>query len=177
MSAINEWFGYYNAIFKYIRDTYGEDELKVYFKHLAATAYSDVTELYRTGGLEAIAERYVANFRKDGDESSATAKIVGDTLTMEVTCPAFTHGVETQNAARSVDSELCGFCHTLNGNILSEAGYDLEHNYDGQGKCVFKIKKFLLQPMVDMHFHCVCLYVALVQDMESLFLIGFYLIR
>ena len=141
MSAINEWFGYYNAIFKYIRDTYGEGELDVYFKHLAKTSYSDVTELYRKGGLEAIAERYTWGFRKDGDENSATAKIEGDTLIMEVNCPAFTHGVDTANPARRVDSELCGFCHALNGEVLAEAGYALEHIYDGQGKCVFKIKK------------------------------------
>ena len=141
MSAINEWFGYYNAIFKYIRDTYGEGELEVYFKHLAEVAYSDVTESYREGGLEAISERYVKNFRKDGDGNSASAEISDGTLTITVKCPAFTHGVETANPARSVDSELCGFCHRLNGEVISRAGYTLEHTYDGEGKCSFKIKK------------------------------------
>ena len=141
MSAINEWFGYYNAIFKYIRDTYGEEELDAYFKHLAKTAYSDVTETYREGGLRAISERYVTNFKRDGDENSASSEICGDTLTISVSCPAFTHGVEVKSPLRQVDSELCGFCHSLNGEILAEAGYSLEHTYDGACKCVFKIKK------------------------------------
>ena len=141
MSAINEWFGYYNAIFKYIRDTYGEGELDEYFKHLSRVAYSDVTAGYREGGLEAIAERYVSNFKKDGDGDSASAEIKDGELTIPVNCPAFTHGVETKSPYRRVDSELCGFCHTLNGDILAEAGYSLEHTYDGKGGCVFKITK------------------------------------
>ena len=141
MSAINEWFGYYNAIFKYIRNTYGEGELDLYFKHLAKTAYSDVTEGFREGGLEAIRDRYVTNFIKDGDENSARATVEGDSLRIEVTCPAFTHGVPTPHPARQVDGELCGFCHTLNGEVLAEAGYSLEHTYDGKGRCLFIIRK------------------------------------
>ena len=141
MSAINEWFGYYNAIFKYIRDTYGEEELDEYFKHLAKVAYSDVTATFRAEGLSAIAERYVTNFKKDGDEDSATADIKDGTLTLNVTCPAFTHGVEVKHPARRVDGELCGFCSRLNREVLSEAGYDLEHSYDGEGGCRFVIKK------------------------------------
>ena len=141
MSAINEWFGYYNAIFKYIRTTYGEKELDEYFKHLAKVAYSDVTAGYREGGLSAIAERYVANFKRDGDENSASAEIDGDTLTISVNCPAFTHGVEVKHPDRRVDGELCGFCSQLNREILLEAGYTLEHVYDKEGKCSFKIRK------------------------------------
>ena len=141
MSAINEWFGYYNAIFKYMRDTYGEEELGEYFKHLATVAYSDVTEGYREGGLSAIAERYVKNFRRDGDEGSASAEIADDTLIISVRCPAFTHGVEVKHPARRVDGELCGFCSQLNREILASAGYTLEHTYDREGNCSFKIRK------------------------------------
>ena len=141
MSAINEWFGIYNGIFKYIRDTYGEEELVTYFRHLAATAYSDVTPTFREGGLDAISDRYVTNFRKDGDENSATARIEDGTLTIEVTCPAFTHGVEVKHPSRQVDGELCGFCSALQTEVLAASGHTLCHTYDGKGKCIFKIQK------------------------------------
>ena len=129
MSAINEWFGYYNAIFKYIRDTYGEGELDEYFKHLSRVAYSDVTAGYREGGLEAIAERYVSNFKKDGDGDSASAEIKDGELTITVKCPAFTHGVETKSPYRRVDSELCHRVdhhgQSLNGTVHVKVTYKI----------------------------------------------------
>ena len=141
MSAINEWFGYYNAIFTYIRDTYGEAELEEYFSHLAKEAYSDVIPTYREGGLEAVAERYVRNFRKDGDESSATSVIDGDTLTIDINCPAYTHEVKVKHPARCVGGFLCECCQNLNKKILSEAGYNLSVCRFGETFCKWDIKK------------------------------------
>ena len=141
MSAINEWFGIYNGLCKYIRDTYGEEELAIYFKHLAKEAYSDVTPKFREGGLEAVRDRYVGNFIKDGGDGAATATIDDGILTIEVNCPAFTDAVDVKHPSRKVDGELCGFCHSLNLEVLDAAGYSFEHSYDGSGKCVFKIKK------------------------------------
>ena len=47
MSAINEWFGYYNAVFTHIHRTYGERELNLYLEHIAKVAYSDIIGLRR----------------------------------------------------------------------------------------------------------------------------------
>ena len=51
-----------------------------YFQYLAEEAYCDVTIQYRDGGLEAVRDRYVKNFRKDGDENSAAAEIQDNVL-------------------------------------------------------------------------------------------------
>ena len=141
MSAINEWFGYYNALFTYIRDTYGAEELEEYFSHLAREAYSDVTPAYRDGGLEAIADRYLRNFKKDGDEFSAGAEIREDVLTMAIRCPAYTHGVEVKHPARRVGDFFCQCCQRLNRKILSEAGYELSVERGEGCYCEWNIKK------------------------------------
>ena len=141
MSAINEWFGIYNGLFKYVRDTYGEAELELYIKHLAKEAYSDVTPKFREGGLEAVMERYTSNFIKDGGENAVRAWICDGELTMEVNCPAFTEAVEVKHPSRQVDSELCGFCARLNSAILAEAGFSLSHTCNGCGRCVMVVKK------------------------------------
>ena len=141
MSAINEWFGYYNAVFTYIKDTYGEAELERYFSHLAKEAYSDVTPIYKAGGLEAIAERYVGNFKKDGDESSATSEIDGEILTININCPAYTHGVKVMHPARCIGGFFCECCQSLNKKILSEAGYELSVCRSETSLCRWKIEK------------------------------------
>ena len=141
MSAINEWFGYYNAVFTFIKDTYGDGELEEYLCHLAREAYSDITPMYREGGLSAIAERYVKNFRKDGDESSASYLIEGDTLTIDVHCPAFTHCVKVEDPSRMPGEFFCTCCDRLNREILKNAGYELDLCRKTCGECKWKIKK------------------------------------
>ena len=140
MSAINEWFGYYNALFTHIREKYGDSELEEYFTYLAKEAYSDITPTFRDGGLAAISDRYVTNFKKDGDEGSATASITDGVLTITVKCPAFTHSVKVKHPDKQVGPFFCRCCKMLNTKILSEAGYKLEIIGEN-GECTYKIVK------------------------------------
>ena len=139
MSAINEWFGYYNAIYTYIDRTYGTEELNRYFRYLARETYSDVTPGYRAGGLEAIRDRYMKNFIHDGDEYSVQAQIADSVLTMEILCPAYTHGVEVKHPDRQVGMFLCQCCEKLNKAVLEEAGYALDLQMKGCGRCRWRI--------------------------------------
>lgn len=141
MSAINEWFGYYNAIFSYIRDTWGEEELERYLSHIAKEAYSDVIPQYREGGLSAIAERYVTNFCKDGDANSAKYSIKDEELTIDIRCPAYTHSTEAAHPAREIGDFFCSCCEKLNGQILENAEHSLCVCRGENGACIWKIKK------------------------------------
>ena len=141
MSAIHEWFGYTQAIYTYIQRKYGPEELDRYFQYLAEEAYSDVTIPYRDGGLEAVRDRYVRNFRKDGDENSAVAEIRDNVLTMDVHCPAFTHTVPAKHPDRRVSPFLCQCCENLNGRILHQAGYKLELTKTACDRCLWKVQK------------------------------------
>ena len=141
MSAINEWFGYYNAIFTYIERTYGQAELDNYLAYLAKVPNSDVSALYREGGLPAIEARHAANFRKDGDETSVSTERTDDTLTMRVHCPAFYASPEGAHPDRKVGPFLCACCKKLEGGILREAGYTLTVAQDAPGDCVWRVTK------------------------------------
>lgn len=141
MSAINEWFGYYNAVFTHIHRTYGEKELDLYLEHIAKVAYSDIIEIYKTGGLQAICDHYVNNFRKDGDEESVTAELTEQTLTMQVHCPAFYNSPPAVHPDRVVGPFFCQCCKKLNAGIMEEAGYTLQVTQECPGDCVWKIGK------------------------------------
>lgn len=141
MSAISEWFGSIQSQYLYVKRTYGQEELELYFDYLAEETYSDVTLRYREGGLEAIRDRYVGNFRKDGDENSAEAEIRDGVLTMQVHCPAYTHTPPSQFPDRVISPFFCQCCESLNTRILHQAGYSLELTKTACDRCKWKITK------------------------------------
>lgn len=141
MSAINEWFGYYNAIFRYIERTYGKAELDRYLDYLAKVPNRDVAETYRQGGLEAIQTRYVKNFTKDGDENSVASEMHGGELAIRVHCPAFYNSPAAEHPDRQAGPFLCECCKKLNAGILREAGFSLGVGQDHPGDCVWRIRK------------------------------------
>lgn len=141
MSAINEWFGFYNAVFTHINRTYGEKEMKLYLEHIAKVAYSDIIETYKAGGLREICDHYVGNFRKDGDENTVTAQLTEHALTMQVRCPAFFNSPPSAHPDRVVGPFFCQCCKKLNTDILDYAGYDLQITQECPGDCVWKATK------------------------------------
>lgn len=141
MSAINEWFGYYNSIFAYIQRTYGQEELERYFDYLVNTPYSDVVESFRNGGLDAIRTRYTKNFIKDGDEHTVQAEQEGDTLTMHVRCPAYFNAPPVSSEDRQIGPFFCACCERLETGVLQAAGYELKIDRQDPAHCLWTIQK------------------------------------
>lgn len=141
MSAIREWFGIYNMIFRHIKETFGDGELEEYLQYLGDTAYEDVSADFVKNGFSRISERYVGNFIKDGGEASAAAD--GDKLDIKVAqCPAFGYMLGSANPYDRPEEYYCQCCIKLNSRILSNAGYSLEvSDVDNDGRCRWKISK------------------------------------
>lgn len=139
MSAINEWFGYYNAVFTHIHRTYGQKELELYLEHIAKVAYIDIVETYKTGGLQEICDHYVGNFKKDGDYQSVTAQLSEQMLCLQVRCPAFYNSPPAAHPDRKVGPFFCQCCRKLNQQILKEAGFDLQITQECPGDCHWAI--------------------------------------
>ena len=139
MSAINEWFGYYNAVFTHIGRTYGEQELDLYLEHIAKVAYCDIIEAYKTGGLQEIRDHYVGNFKKDGDENTVASQLTEQALHLQVHCPAFYNSPPAVHPDRQVGPFFCDCCRKLNQQILKEAGFDLQVTLDCPGDCAWRI--------------------------------------
>lgn len=140
MSAINEWFGYYNAVFTHIHRTYGEQELNLYLEHIGKVAYSDIIKTYKSGGLKEIQDHYVGNFQKDGDESSVVSQLTEQVLRLQIRCPAFYNSPPAAHPDRQVGLFLCDCCKKLNQQILKEAGFNLQVTQDHPGDCVWTIQ-------------------------------------
>ena len=140
MSAINEWFGSYSAVFRYIERTYGKEELERYLDYLATVANDDVVRLYRQGGLDAIESRLAGNFRLDGGDDAVRCERTADHLTLEVRCPAFHNKPVQRHPDLQIDSGFCRCCIRYNTRILQEAGFALEVSVTGNGHCCWKIR-------------------------------------
>ena len=117
------------------------DYLDLYLEHIAKVAYCDITQIYKSGGLQAICDHYVDNFRKDGDEKSVTADLTEKELTMQVHCPAFHNSPPALHPDRIVGPFFCQCCQKLNKGILAESGYELQVEQTCPGDCAWKIGK------------------------------------
>lgn len=141
MSAIGEWFGYYSAIFNYMEKTYGREELERYLDYIAKVPNCDISAQYRAGGLDAIRARYEKNFRLDGDENTVRSVCDGESLQMQVRCPAYFNAPPSAHPARQITERFCDCCIRLNTGILREAGYALTVQKTGTGTCEWCIRK------------------------------------
>lgn len=141
MSAIREWFGIYNMMFRHIKDKFGEDELEEFLKQLGDTAYDDVSADFKTNGINQIRERYVSNFIKDGGK--ATAALAGEKLEIEVdACPDYEYMLNSANPNDKPEQYYCECCKRLNSRILTNAGYALEvSDIDNHGRCRWMVIK------------------------------------
>jgi hypothetical protein len=141
MSAIKEWFGIYNMLFRHMKETYGEQELRDYLDYLADTAYSDVSSSFKAKGLAQISERYTDNFIKDGGMALRSEEngILGISV---ISCPAYSYMLASRNPYDKPEQYYCDCCCRLNSRILSNSGYLLEvTDISNNGKCVWKIEK------------------------------------
>jgi hypothetical protein len=141
MSAIKEWFGIYNMIFRHLKNNYGEDELEDYLKYLGDKAYCDISAEYREKGIEWIKERYTENFKKDG--GTAIDSFADGIMKMEVeSCPAYGYMNASDNPYDKPEIYFCDCCVKLNKRILRNAGYLLEvSECNNNGKCRWSVKK------------------------------------
>lgn len=141
MSAIKEWFGIYNMLFRHMKETFGENELNEYLEYLGDTAYADVSADFAENGIERISERYMDNFIKDGGKAAATVDRNVLDIYIEA-CPAFEYMLASSNPYDKPEQYYCDCCRKLNYRILANAGYGLEvSDISNSGSCRWKVVK------------------------------------
>jgi hypothetical protein len=141
MSAINEWFGIYNMIFRYIKNRYGEGELSTYVRDTAQKAYACISEGFREKGIDAVLEYYSVNFKKDGGtaETIKTADYIEFNIKQ---CPAYKYMQNSENPYDRPERYYCSCCSDINRTLLENAGYELKiDDCDCEGSCRWTIIK------------------------------------
>jgi hypothetical protein len=140
MSAIYEWFGIYNMIFRHIKTNFGDKELDEYINYIGDSAYDDISAGYKEHGLEKIRDRYKGNFIKDG--GNVTSSLEKENLSMNIECcPAFKYMLNSNNPFDKPEDYYCDCCIKLNKTILENAGYILDvSECSRNGRCKWTIK-------------------------------------
>lgn len=135
MSAVKEWFGGYNTIFRYIREKYGEEELDSYLCYIADEANSDISEKIKAGTLVEAADWFAGNFKKDGAGIDVTDKDAS-TIIVVNHCAAYDFMNSSTNPYFKPDPGFCDCCVKLNKRICANAGIGLDvADVTKTGKC------------------------------------------
>ncbi len=141
MSAVKEWFGAYNILFRHIRETYGEKELDRYLRYIADEANSDISAGMKDKTLREAAGWFEKNFEKDGavfNVSDSNGKVV---LIMRQ-CAAYDYMNHSANPFDKAEDCYCDCCRRLNGRICENAGIRLEiTDVNHCGKCRWTFSK------------------------------------
>lgn len=120
-----------NATFRFIRRRLGPEGLLRYWRELGAQYYRPVTELWREGGLPAVA-RYWRDFFDAEPGSEVEVSSSADEVVVEVRrCPAIAH---LRAGDRVIESEFCQQCYYVNEEIASGAGLTVRVE-GGAGQC------------------------------------------
>ena len=141
MSAVKEWFGVYNIVFKHIRETYGMKELDQYIKYIADEANSDISEQMRGKPVRVSAEWFAGNFTKDGADFDLSESDGKAEIAMRH-CAAFDYMEHSTNPYDKPDDYYCHCCKKLNEQICANAGITLDiADADKKGKCRWTFSK------------------------------------
>ena len=139
MSAVKEWFGAYNIVFRHIKETYGMEELDKYLAYIADEANSDISEGMRNKPPKESAKWFEKNFRKDG--ADITVKDTDDMSAIIIhQCAAFDYMNHSENPFDKAEPYYCHCCQKINGGICENAGIRLDStdvSHTGQCRWTF----------------------------------------
>ena len=123
---------------RYLRERYGEKELRLYLKQVARNVYGPLVARVRKGGLKALRDHWRRVFTVEGGKFRQTLR--GDTLVLEVKeCPAIAH---MRKNGYEVDRSFCLTTAVVNEEICRRAGLGFEVEYDTvHGRCVQKFHR------------------------------------
>lgn len=141
MSAIKEWFGIYNMIFRHMKSEYGDKGLKDYITYIADNAFKDTSENFKVHGLKAVMEKYMNDYIKD--DCDAQSSIKDNRLYINVnSCAAYKYMLNSENPYDRPEDYYCDSCIELNKKILENSGFKLiVQDCSKTGKCKWTIEK------------------------------------
>lgn len=121
-----------NATFRFIHDRFGIEGLRRYWRQLGENYYRPVSEQWRDGGLNAVANYWRDFFQAEpGAEVEVTEQENQVRLEVRV-CPAIRH---LREHGREIVPCFCQHCHFVSEAIAAPALLTVRVN-GGNGSCV-----------------------------------------
>jgi hypothetical protein len=121
-----------NATFRFIRQRFGEEGLRRYWRELGERYYQPVARIWQSGGLESVA-RYWREFFAAEPGAEVEVHEEGNGVNLEVRiCPAIAH---LRAGGRAIEPDFCQHCYFVSEAIASQAGLTVRVD-GGNGQCV-----------------------------------------
>ncbi len=109
-----------NATARHIRDHYGKDGLVAYWRSLAREYYRRRIDVWRAGGLQAVADDWRTYFAKEPN-ASVDVTVKDDAVELDVkVCPAIKH---LREHSRDIVLYFCEHCDQMCGEMAEFAGF------------------------------------------------------
>ena len=141
MSAVKEWFGAYNIVFRHIRETYGPKELDKYLKFIADEANSDISDRMRDKPVKESVKWFAEQFRLDGADIAISESVAETVITVRQ-CAAYDYMNHSTNPFDKAEEYYCDCCRKLNGRICENAGIRLDiSDVNRCGQCRWTFSK------------------------------------
>jgi len=120
-----------NATFRFVLEKFGTEGLREYWTALGKNYFSPVSQLWKTGGLNAVADYWKAFFAA---EPGAEVEVLStkNSITLDVkTCPAIKHLRDNQ---REIVPCFCQHCYFVSEAMAQSAGLTVRVE-GGNGTC------------------------------------------
>ena len=133
-----DFHGALSCGFQYVKDNYGYEALRDYWRQVAVGCYGRLIEAMKTRGLSALEDHLRDIFTIEGAEFELYQE--GDSLVLKVQrCPAIHHMKEF---GYPIAEDFCEHTRVVNGEICRQAGFEAECDYDqGAGRCVQRFRR------------------------------------
>ena len=120
-----------NSTFRFIRDVLGRHALEAYWTSLGREYLAPVSQYWKNGGLEAIANYWNEFFKAEpGAEFEISSR--SDAVELEVkVCPAIKH---LRDGGRTITPEFCQHCYFVTEAAAQQAGFSIRVQ-GGNGCC------------------------------------------
>ncbi len=138
MLGVNDFIGYYDWTFEFIRRNFGEDDLRKYWEQ--AIAKEAIKELYDTIAEDEVLAmvRHWA-YSAIGEECDAHICFSGDYFRYDMhSCPSLGFIL---NANRKFYHDYCSHCVGWIRPMMERAGWHFRHQHNHKGQCWFEYRR------------------------------------
>lgn len=138
MIGCQDFCGYYDWTFEYLRRTYGEEAVRAYWeKAIAGDSQQHARELILGKGFEGMEEYWGHTLAEE--EAGYVASRTEDVYRIDMhECPSKVFLIQRNLAAYH---DYCDHCMGWIKPIMDEGGFTIDHEHNHQGQCWWEIRR------------------------------------
>jgi hypothetical protein len=136
---LSEFYGIFNTMFKFVDDSYGDEELKKYWEFIGEKYFAWLIEDIKKRGIKAIEEYWLSTV--ENDDIVYDLKSDADKFDLKIdSCSAI--GFIKKSPHDKLFPKYCEHCRVVNSKIAEQSGFEYKLDYDQEkGKCTHVFNK------------------------------------